>query len=97
MAFLWGSVEGNGKNGTFVKLPPGYAGELSTSAPLMRVVTIQGQASIQLSGESDTHSLAPGSYFGSKGEAMHQLSCDSDEECILYLHTEGKYHLGVSP
>ena len=97
MAYLWGSVEDDEKNGTFVKLPSGYGGELSTSAPLMRVVTIQGQASIQLSGESETHSLAPGSYFASQGEAAHQLSCDSDEECILYLHTEGKYQLGASP
>lgn len=97
MAYLWGSVEENEKNGTFVKLPSGYSGELSTSAPMMRVVTIQGQASIQLSGESETHSLDPGSYFGSQGEAAHQLSCDSDEECVLYLHTEGKYQLGASP
>ena len=97
MAYLWGSVEDDEKNGTFVKLPSGYGGELSTSAPLMRVVTIQGQASIQLSGESETHSLAPGSYFGSQGKAVHQLSCDSDEECVLYLHTEGKYELGASP
>lgn len=97
MAYLWGSVEENEKNGTFVKLPSGYGGELSTSAPMMRAVTIQGRASIQLSGESDTHSLDPGSYFGSKGEAAHRLSCDSDEECILYLHTEGKYQLRASP
>ncbi len=97
MAYLWGSVEDDEKNGTFVKLPSGYGGELSTSAPLMRVVTIQGQASIQLSGESETHSLALGSYFASQGEAAHQISCYSDEECILYLHTEGKYQLGASP
>lgn len=97
MAYLWGSVEDNQKNGTFVKLPPGYDGVLSTRAPMMRGVTIQGRASIQLSGESDTHSLDPGSYFGSKGEAVHQLSCDSAEECVLYLHTEGKYRLGASP
>ncbi len=96
MAYLWGSVEENEKNGTFVKLPSGYGGELSTSAPMMRAVTIQGRATIQLSGESDTHSLDPGSYFGSKGEAAHRLSCDSDEECILYLHTEGKYQLRAS-
>ena len=97
MAYLWGSVEENEKNGTFVKLPSGYGGELSTGAPMMRAVTIQGRASVQLSGESDTHRLDPGSYFGSKGEAAHQLSCDSDEDCILYLHTEGKYQLGASP
>ena len=93
MAYLWGSVEGNKKNGTFIKLPSGYSGELSTSAPLMRVVTIQGQTGVQLSGESDMHSLDPGSYFGSKGEVAHKISCESEDDCILYLHTEGKYQL----
>jgi len=97
IAYLWGSVEENEKNGTFVRLPSGYGGELSTSAPMMRVVTIHGQTSIQLSGESDTHRLDPGSYFCSRGEAVHQISCDSDEECVLYLHTEGKYRLDASP
>ena len=63
MAYLWGNVEDKGQNGTFLKLPSGYGGELSTSAPVMRVA-IQGQTTIQLSGESDTQSLAPGSYFG---------------------------------
>ena len=97
MAYLWGSLKDNEKNGTFVKLPSGYGGELSTSAPMMRAVTIQGQACIQLSGESGTHSLDPGSYFASRGEAAHQLSCESDEDCVLYLHTEGTYQLGAAP
>lgn len=93
LAYLWGKTTGNEKNGTFIKLPPGYSGKLGTVAPLMRVVTIKGVAQVQVSGGSDKHKLEPGSYFGSRGQASHQLSCMSDSECILYLHTEGKYKL----
>ncbi len=93
MAFLWGKLTGQEKNGTFVKLPAGYSGKLSTAAPLMRAVTIRGATEVQLSGEADEHKLDPGSYFGSTGEASHQLSCVSGVECILYLHTEGRYQL----
>ncbi len=93
LAHLWGKIAGAEKNGSFIKLPAGYSGELSTTAPLMRVVTIGGVAQVQTSDGSDKHELEPGSYFGSKGEASHKLSCVSGEECVLYLHTEGKYQL----
>ncbi|MGQ7843743.1 DUF4437 domain-containing protein [Granulosicoccus sp. 3-233] len=96
MAFLWGSLEGNEKNGTFVKLPSGYNGTLSTDAPLMRAVTIQGTTQVTMSGETETNSLNPGSYFGSRGEASHTVACESDDDCILYMHTEGDYVLAAS-
>lgn len=93
LAYLWGTTTGQEKNGTFVKLPAGYSGKLSTAAPLMRVVTIRGVTQVQASGGSDKHTLNPGSFFGSMGKASHQVSCVSGNECILYLHTEGKYQL----
>ncbi len=93
LAYLWGKTAGNEKNGTFVNLPAGYSGTLSTASPLMRVVTIRGVTQVELSGGSEKHSLDPGSYFGSRGEASHRLSCVSGDECLLYLHTEGRYRL----
>ena len=93
LAYLWGRITGEEKNGTFVKLPAGYSGKLSTAAPLMRAVTIRGVTQVQVSGGSDKHELDPGSFFGSMGKASHRLSCVSGDECILYLHTEGKYQL----
>lgn len=93
LAFLWGEITGNEKNGTFIKLPAGYSGGLRTAAPLMRVVTIQGATQVQFSGGADKHQLDPGSYFGSKGETEHLLSCMPGKECLLYLHTEGTYRL----
>ncbi len=96
MAYLWGSLEGNKKNGTFLKLAPDYQGTLSTSAPLVRAVTIQGQSMILDVSEDEFKELGPGGYFSSQGEVTHELSCTSDISCILYLHTEGSYQLTKS-
>lgn len=96
MAYLWGSVDGNERNGTFLKLAPDYKGTLSTSAPLLRAVTIQGQTTILDASEDELKELGPGGYFHSRGEVTQELSCASDVSCILYLHTEGSYELTKS-
>jgi hypothetical protein len=42
-------------------------------------------------GETEIVTLEPGSYFGSEGELVHQVSCEAEAECIIYVRTEGKY------
>ncbi|MCO4772211.1 MAG: DUF4437 domain-containing protein, partial [Deltaproteobacteria bacterium] len=91
VAYLWGKVAAGETHGSFLKLPPGYAGTLSTKAPLLRVVTTQGSTEVALSGQKASQRLEPGSYFASKGEAAHSVSCVGDGDCILYVHAEGKY------
>ncbi|MEM7041700.1 MAG: DUF4437 domain-containing protein [Pseudomonadota bacterium] len=56
MAFLWGKVQDGQKNGTFIRLPSGYNCEIRSDSPLLRAVTIKGQSTVQMSGESDVHS-----------------------------------------
>ncbi|MDJ0951432.1 MAG: DUF4437 domain-containing protein [Alphaproteobacteria bacterium] len=91
MAFLWGNPQDGQLNGTFVKLPAGFSSELRSNGSSLRAVVIQGQTSHQLSGESDVSNLEPGSYFGSTGETVHQVSCEADDACIIYVRTEGKF------
>lgn len=93
MAYLWGGLNDEEKNGTMVKLAPGYRGTLQTAAPIMRAVTIQGKTEVTLGDQTEASRLAPGSVLSSSGEASHQLACVSDDECVLYLHTEGSYRL----
>jgi hypothetical protein len=38
--------------------------------------------------------LEPGSYFGSKGDLVHKISCDAETECIIYLRTRGEFDIG---
>jgi quercetin dioxygenase-like cupin family protein len=91
IAFLWGTPQQDQLNGTFVKLPDGFTGKIDSHGSTFRAVVIQGQPSHHLSNETDVKTLKPGSYFGSEGETVHQVSCETGEECIIYVRTEGKF------
>lgn len=91
MAFLWGKPQGDQLNGTLVKLPVGFSGKIRCRESTFRAVVIQGQSQYQMPGETDIKTLASGSYFGSKGKSVHQISCEAGEECIVYVRMEGKF------
>ena len=91
IAFLWGSPQDGRQNGTFLKLPSSFSGELRGNESWLRAVVIRGEAGHRLSGDTDVRILEPGSYFGSKGKTVHEISCGAEEDCILYLRTEGRY------
>ena len=91
MAFLWGKPQDGQKNGTFLKLPAGFSGELRGNEATLRAVIVQGHIGHRLSGDASAKTLEPGSYFGSTGNTAHQIACETEEGCILYMSTEGKY------
>ncbi|MBY8974937.1 DUF4437 domain-containing protein [Rhodobacteraceae bacterium NNCM2] len=95
MAFPWGKPVDGGTNGTFLKLPKGYSGELRGNESWLRAVVIKGEATHKLPGDAEAKTLEPGNYFGSKGDAAHQVSCDSEDACVLYVRTDGKYTLSA--
>ncbi|MEO0375690.1 MAG: DUF4437 domain-containing protein [Cyanobacteria bacterium P01_A01_bin.17] len=91
VAFLWGNPQDDQLNGTFVKLPEGFTGEIHGHGPTFRAVVIQGQLSHYLPNEANLKTLKPGSYFGSLGETVHQAICQTGEECIIYVRAEGTF------
>ena len=91
VAFLWGNPQDDQLNGTHVKLPAGYIGKIRSHGSTFRAVVIQGQPQYQVPGETDVKAMEPGSYFSSKGESEHQVSCEAGEECIIYVRMEGKF------
>ncbi|MDY7020480.1 MAG: DUF4437 domain-containing protein, partial [Cyanobacteriota bacterium] len=91
VAFLWGSPEDDQLNGTLVKMPAGFTGKIGSHGSTFRAVVIQGRSNHQLLGETDIKTLEPGSYFGSTGEAVHQVSSEATEESIIYVRTNGKF------
>lgn len=93
MAFLWGSPQPGKKNGTFLKLQPGFRGTLRGNGSQLRAVVIAGHTSHRLSGKAEVNKLAPGSYFGSKGDITHQIECEAGDDCVIYVRTEGKYEV----
>lgn len=90
VAYLWGILQDGQSNGTFVKLPAGFAGKIHSHGSTFRAVVIEGQPQYQVS-ETEIETLEPGSYFSSKGESVHQVSSKAGVESIIYVRTDGKY------
>ncbi|MDJ0510022.1 MAG: DUF4437 domain-containing protein [Crocosphaera sp.] len=91
LAFLWGNPEEVELNGTLLKLQPGFSGKIHSHASTLRAVVIQGQLQYEVLGKTKVKTLEPGSYLGSKGESVHQIACEAEEDCIIYVRAEGKY------
>ena len=91
VAFLWANPQDDQLNGTLVKLPAGFTGKIRSHGSTFRAIVIQGRPQYQVPGETDVKTLEPGSYFGSKGKSVHQVSCEAGEEGIIYVRTDGKY------
>lgn len=66
-------------------------GDKGSHGSTFRAVVIQGQSGLQMPGENDLVIAGPGSYFGSQGEAVHQVTCQAAEACIYYLRTQGAF------
>lgn len=90
LAYLWGNLQPGQPNGTFVRLPPGFGAKIHSHGATFRAVVIQGTPSYHASADK---TLAPGSYFGSTGEAVHEISSSPTDESIVYVRTEGRYEV----
>jgi hypothetical protein len=88
LAYLWGKLQDGHSNGTFVRFPAGFAGKIQSHGATFRAVVIKGQ--LQHRG-TDVQTLEPGSYFGSTGPTVHQVSSGAGEDSIIYVRTDGSY------
>jgi hypothetical protein len=94
VAYLWGNLQAGQSNGTFVKLPAGFTGAIHGHGETFRAVVIKGQLQYD---ETGLKTLGPGSYFGSKGESVHQIASGAGQESIIYVRTDGRYDVTVDP
>ncbi|WP_447971090.1 DUF4437 domain-containing protein [Nitrospira sp. M1] len=93
VAFLWGDPQDDQLNGSLIKLPAGFTGEIHTHGSGFRAVVIQGRPNHQLAGETGVNNLEPGSYFGSEGETVHQISSEAGGESLIYVRMAGKFEV----
>lgn len=93
VAYLWGNSEAGEPSGTLVKLPAGFSGTINSYGSELHAVMIQGQTIYSILGESVVNTMAPGSYFGSMGESVHQVSCEGGDDCVIYVRTEGEFDI----
>lgn len=91
IAFVWGKPESGETNGTLLKLPAGFSGEIRSDGAALKAVVIKGQAVVRGSGAGESKTLDPGSYFSSEGTASHQIQLNDKQESILYLRAEGRF------
>lgn len=87
IAFLWGNPEDERRSGILVKLRAGSAGVMRSNRSSYRAVVIQGSPAHHAVEGSDPTIMGPGSYIGSNG-ASARVSCESREDCILYVRME---------
>ena len=93
VAYLWGRFEADHWSGSFIKVPPQFAGKINASCTVFHGVVIQGNL-IYHAGQ--TKHLTPGSYFGAQGPSVHRITSSSDRETVIYIRTNGPYQLQKS-
>ncbi|MEM9280580.1 MAG: DUF4437 domain-containing protein [Verrucomicrobiota bacterium] len=90
IAFVWGQPRNGKSNGTLLRLPAGFAGELIVEAAELKAVVIKGNVGLQPGGKTESNTLAPGSYFRSEGGASHVIRAHEGAS-TLYLRSEGTF------
>ncbi|WP_372846445.1 DUF4437 domain-containing protein [Pontiella sp.] len=88
VAVLWGNTEDGRLNGSFIKLPAGFDGTITSEGPSFRGVVIKGELNHQA---KSGRVLEPGSLFSSKGTAAHRIASSRHGETVIYVRTDGKY------
>ncbi|MDF1664175.1 MAG: DUF4437 domain-containing protein [Planctomycetota bacterium] len=96
IAFLWGKPQANQMNGTLIKLPKGFTGEIHSNAPIIRAVVIAGELQHRGFEDSTVKTLDPGSYFYSTTNSSAQrISVSTTKESTLYMRSTGKTRVVV--
>lgn len=90
IAHLWGRFDGQSSNGSFLRLPPGFHGRLTTDGDILHAVVIRGQLE-HAEGAGDV--LAPGSYFGAEAPSVQFLSAGETAGATVYIRSNGNYRV----
>ena len=89
IAYLWGQLDKEHKNGTFLKLKKRYSGRFKHNSNNLKLVIITGKIKLKING--DEKKLSPSSYVGFNSPVNHEILCESSEDCIFYVKSLGKY------
>ncbi|MFW8591947.1 DUF4437 domain-containing protein [Glaciecola sp. 2405UD65-10] len=89
--FVWGSPAE--MNGSMLKLPAGYEGKISTKASEFRAVVIAGALEYTSEEQPTKLNLSAGSYVESSGIFSHEVANTGSTDAIIYIRTNGKYHV----
>lgn len=91
IAHLWGGSGQREQNGTLLRLPSGFRGELKSANHSINAVVIVGR--LALSDMLPRALLKPGAFLQFEQDDPQPLACEGEEACQLYLSTTGPYRL----
>lgn len=83
MAFLWGKPEQGELNGSFVKLPNGFTGNIKSQSSDFRAIVVSGETTYKDS------TLIAGSYFGGTEPKKYNIS--TSQQTVIYVRTNGTF------
>ncbi|WP_409432587.1 DUF4437 domain-containing protein [Litorimonas sp. RW-G-Af-16] len=88
---LWGDLSDGELSGSMIKLPEGYATDLSTKGGDLKAVVIQGDVLHSVESLTEQNEISAGGYFASAEGVSHSLKCEAKSECMIYVRTEGRF------
>ncbi|MGC6467906.1 MAG: DUF4437 domain-containing protein [Akkermansiaceae bacterium] len=90
IAFLWGKPVEGAKNGSFLRLPKGFVGELTSKEGVLRGVMVKGAMKSSVGGAKD-QAFEAGEYFSVEGKETVRISTGEDGGVTVYLQAQGPY------
>lgn len=87
--YLWGST--THLNGSMIKLPAGFKGEISTQANEFRAVVVSGAIDYSSNNQNAQQTLNAGSYIESTGSFRHSIENKSDADTTIYIRTNRQF------
>ncbi|MGC6459374.1 MAG: DUF4437 domain-containing protein [Akkermansiaceae bacterium] len=90
IAFLWGKPAAEEKSGSFLRLPKGYDGKLTSKEGTLRVVMVKGGVTIS-DDSGKQQSLVVGEFFSVAGKESVRISTEEEGGATVYLQAQGSY------
>ncbi|WP_044210656.1 DUF4437 domain-containing protein [Flammeovirga sp. OC4] len=89
MAFLWDEKDSQ-FSGSMLKLPAHFKGQIMSNNSFKGIV-ISGDLQYKTTKETSNKTLETGSYFGSEGVGVHQIS--TNKETTIYIRTNSEFEI----
>ena len=88
VSYLRGSPQKGQLSGSMLKLPPGFDGNVGNENSSFQLVVIQGQLGYKLPTKKNETKIGPGGYLFFSENSLNKVSCQSKEDCLVYVRTK---------
>lgn len=93
IAQLWEAPDAGALSGSLYKVPAGFSGQFKAEGASFRAVVVDGALSHGVTGATETVTLERGAYFASDAGVSHDVVCDADVQCLVYVRSTGRVEI----